>query len=231
MRIPYVFAVVGLLVAGAGSASAQQNLTLEFKNGLVSLSAQNVAISQILAEWARRGRTTIVNGERVPGPAVTLELQDVTEQQALEVLLRGVSGYLVAARDSALSGASTYDRIYILPTSSRPSSAAQVTPQPQQSFQAIQEDDDDIPVAPGTRGLNPPGARRLPANAGQPGNQPGVAARPPVPIDPNDEPEELETRPPTTPSTNNPFMGTIPGSSRPGVVTPGPPAGNRQQQQ
>jgi hypothetical protein len=231
MRISHVFAVVGLLVAGTGSASAQQNLRLEFKNGLVSLSAQNVSISQILAEWSRRGRTTIVNGERVPGPAVTLELQDVSEQQALEVLLRGVSGYLVAARDSALTGASAYDRIYILPTSSRPSTAAaQAPPPPQQAFQAIQEDDDVVAPTPGNRGLNPPAAR-LPRDAGQPGVQPGVAARPPVPLDPNEEPEEPEPRPATGPTTNNPFMGTIPGSSRPGVVTPGPPAGNRPREQ
>ena len=63
-------------------------------------------MSQILAEWSRRGRTTIVNGERVPGPPVTLELQNVSEQQALDIVLRGVSGYLVAARETAISGAS-----------------------------------------------------------------------------------------------------------------------------
>ena len=48
-------------------------------------------------EAARR----IVNGERVAGPAVTLELQDVSERQALDVLLRGVSGYIVAPRETA----------------------------------------------------------------------------------------------------------------------------------
>ena len=70
---------------------------LNSRTASVRLNAQNVPVSQILAEWARRGRTTIVNGERVPGPPVTLELQDVPEQQALDIVLRSVSGYLVAA--------------------------------------------------------------------------------------------------------------------------------------
>src|SRR5262245_65555262 len=117
MKTLHALAVVALLGAGATSAEAQ--VSLEFQNGKVQLSAQNVSVSQILAEWARRGRTTIVNGERVPGPPVTLELQDVSEQQALDTLLRSASGYLVAAREATVDGASSFDRIYILPTSSR----------------------------------------------------------------------------------------------------------------
>ena len=88
-----------------------------------------------------RGGTTIVNGERVPGPPVTLELQDVSEQQALDIVLRGVSGYLVAPRETAVAGASAFDRIFILPTSSRPTNASAL-PQPpqQQALQQIQDD-------------------------------------------------------------------------------------------
>ena len=126
MKMFHVLAVVALLAAGAASAAAQ-GVTLEFADGgKVRLTAQNVSVSHILAEWARRGRTTIVNGERVAGAPVTLELQNVSEQEALDILLRNVSGYLVAARETSVSGASTYDRIYILPTSSRPTTAAPV---------------------------------------------------------------------------------------------------------
>ena len=128
MKTFHVLAVVALLAAGATSAAAQ-GVTLEFQaDGKVRLVAQNVSVSQILAEWSRRGRTTIVNGERVPGPPVTLELQNVSEQEALDIVLRNVSGYLVAARETAISGASAFDRIYILPTSSRPTTAAPVSP-------------------------------------------------------------------------------------------------------
>jgi hypothetical protein len=211
MKKLYMLAVVALLCAGASSAAAQ-GVTLEFQDGKVRLNAQNVSVSQILAEWSRRGRTTIVNGERVPGPAVTLELQDVPEQQALDIVLRSVSGYLVAARESAVAGASSFDRIYILPTSSRPTNAAPIAPQ--QALQVQDDIDDDEPLpAAGPRGPNTPGTR-LPREVNQPGN--GV--RPPVALD-DDDRVEPENRP--APGPSNPF-GVAPGTARPGVISPGP---------
>jgi hypothetical protein len=220
----FVLAVVALLAAGATSAAAQ-GVTLEFQDGgKVRLTAQNVSVSQILAEWARRGRTTIVNGERVPGPPVTLELQNVSEQEALDIVLRGVSGYLVAARETAVSGASSFDRIYILPTSSRPTTAAAVGPQqPPQPAVQVQDalDDDDPPPANGPRGPNTPPGGRLPREINQPTN----TVRPPVTVD-DDNRGEPENRPAPTPS--NPF-GVTPGSTRPGVITPAP-APNRPNQ-
>ena len=207
MRMFQLLGVVVLLGAGASSASAQ--VTLDFQDGKVRLQAQGVSVSQILAEWSRRGRTTIVNGERVPGPAVTLELQDVSEQSALDVLLRGVSGYLVAPREAAIDGASALDRIYILPTSSRPTNAAPLPPQ-QQAVQQVQNDfdDDDPPLPAGARGVNP--GARLP---------PGVAARPGAAIEADQEPDQPENR--AAPPPSNPF-GVAPGTNRPGVITPGP---------
>jgi hypothetical protein len=211
MRMLYVLVVVAALAAGVSPAAAQVNL--EFQDGKVRLQAQSVSISQILAEWAKRGRTTIVNGERVPGPAVTLELQDVSEQQALEVVLRGVSGYLVAPRESMVAGASAYDRIYILPTSSRPTNASPLPPQQQQqqTLQQIQDDlDDDEPLPPGARGA------RLPRDIAPPGR----------PIEADDDDDQPENRTPPPPS--NPF-GVAPGTSRPGVITPGAPPVPRPQ--
>jgi hypothetical protein len=216
MRMLYALVVVASLTAGASSAKAQ--VTVEFQDGKVRLQAQSVSVSQILAEWARRGRTTIVNGERVPGPAVTLELQDVSEQQALDVVLRGVSGYLVAPRETAIAGASAFDRIYILPTSSRPTNASPLPPQQQQAVQPQIQDDfgDDNPPPAGARGVvNNPGAR-LPRDIVQPGAQPGVAGRlPALDDDGRNDPQN----PP--PAPNNPFA---PNTVRPGAVTPGTPS-------
>jgi hypothetical protein len=213
MKRLYVLAVVALSI-GARSAAAQ-GVTLEFEDGMVRLNAQNATVSQILSEWARRGRTTIVNGERVPGPPVTLELQDVSEQQALEVVLRGVSGYLVAARETAVAGTSSFDRIYIIPTSSRPTGAA---PPPQQALQVQDNfDDDDAPPAGPRAPVAAPGAR-LPRDVGPP-NAPG---RPPVTLD-DDPPNQPENRP--APAPSNPF-GVAPGTTRPGVVTPAAPSPN-----
>jgi len=208
MKKLHVLATVALLGAWTTSAAAQ-GLTLEFHDGKVRLSAQNVTTSQILAEWARLGKTTIVNGDRVPGPAVTLELQDVPEQQALDIVLRGVSGYLVAARETELAGASAFDRIYILPTSSRPTNAAPLAPPPQQALRI--EDDFEEEEEPGPRipGVGPGG--RLPRNVG-PNNIPGPAEV--QEVDPPIEPEDR-------PAPSNPF-GVAPGTPVPGVISPVP---------
>jgi hypothetical protein len=215
MKMFHVLAVVALLAAGAASAAAQ-GVTLEFQgSGKVRLVAQNVSVSQILAEWSSRGRTTIVNGERVPGPPVTLELQNVTEQEALDIVLRNVSGYLVAARETEISGASAFDRIYILPTSTRPTTAAPTSPAPQQALQVQDDSDDDEPQPNAPRGPNTPPGARLPREVNQPTN----TVRPPVTVD--DDRSEPENRP--APAPTNPF-GVAPGTARPGVVTPGTPS-------
>jgi hypothetical protein len=219
--------VLGVIVVlGAGASPAAAQVDLDFQNGNVRLKAQGVSVSQILSEWARRGRTTIVNGERVPGPAVTIELQDVPEQTALDVILRGVSGYLVAQRETAVNGASAFDRIYILPTSARPTNAAPLPPQ-QQVLQQVQDDFDDDELPPGPRGIVNPGnpGARLPREIA-----PGIAARPGAPFE-QDEPEPPEDRP-TPPTPGNPF-GVTPGAAptRPGTISPGPATPRDRQQQ
>ena len=49
--------------------------------------AKDATVRQILAEWARVGQTKIVNVERIPGGPLTLELNNVPEAQALDILL------------------------------------------------------------------------------------------------------------------------------------------------
>lgn len=109
---------VALLPARADA----QNLKLQIQDGRVTLEAQNVPVRQILAEWARVGGAKIVNGEKVAGAPLTLQLQAMPERQALDIILRGVSGYMLAARQVG-TGVSAFDRIMILPTSSAPRNA------------------------------------------------------------------------------------------------------------
>ena len=90
----------------------------------MTLSAQNAPIRAILQEWARLGGATIVNGDRVAGPPVTLELTGVPERQALDIVLRSVAGYIVAPRPAGSQGVSAFDRIMILPTSVAPRAPA-----------------------------------------------------------------------------------------------------------
>ena len=109
--------LLAVLAARRGRPAA---VTLQFNDGQVTLSAQNAPVRAILAEWARLGGATIVNGDRVAGPPVTLELTGVPERQALDVVLRSVAGYMVAPRRAGSQGASAFDRIMILPTSTAP---------------------------------------------------------------------------------------------------------------
>ena len=126
-RLAVLAAAAALLVCWTATpAHAQVNL--RFHDGMVTLTAQNAPLRAILAEWARQGGATIVNGERVTGPPLTLELNSIPERQALEILLRNVSGYMLAPRAASVPGVSVFDRILILPTSSAPRNAA--APQP-----------------------------------------------------------------------------------------------------
>jgi hypothetical protein len=116
MRTLIFTAALAVSALIASTASADVRLTIN--NGRVTLSAQNATVGQILAEWARVGRTKIVNAERIAGGPLTLELANVPEREALQVLLRSVSGYVAAPRAETIANASQFDRILVMPTSS-----------------------------------------------------------------------------------------------------------------
>lgn len=120
-------AVLGL--AFSAPASAQQ-LTLTFREGRVTLDAAGVPVRTILSEWGRLGGTKVVGAERITGAPLTIHLENVTEAQALEVVLRNVAGYLAAPRRAESVGASVYDRILVMPTSAAAASAAASTSRP-----------------------------------------------------------------------------------------------------
>jgi hypothetical protein len=198
-----------------------QGVKLRFHEGLVTLSTQNAPLRAILAEWARLGGATIVNGDRVAGSPLTLELNAVPERQALDILLRSVSGYMAAPRAAAGSGVAVYDRILILPTSNAPR-----TPQPQPGFQAQRPNMAPPQVAPPPIVDNEPTDDDLPENPLA--RMPGFPGRPPFPVptptgvpgvDPPDTPEQAP--PPQIPG--NPFGIPAGASARPGIIPPAPP--------
>ena len=77
-------------VALATTASAGE-LTVKIVDGKATVIAKDVPVRQILAEWARVGDTKMVNGERIPGGPISLELIDVPEKDALDILLRSAA--------------------------------------------------------------------------------------------------------------------------------------------
>jgi hypothetical protein len=143
--------MVYAIAVPAGTAEAG-DLNLTIANGRVTLIAHDVTIRQILDEWERVGQTRIVNGDKLLGAPITIELRDVPEAKALETILRSAAGYLVALRAAGSVGASNYDRILILPTSRAPVVAAapaaapfnRPTPPPQ--TMPVENDDEPAPA-------------------------------------------------------------------------------------
>jgi hypothetical protein len=112
--------VVWLLVAGAWLASpaiVAAQVDLKIVDGRVWLVATNATVAQILNEWTRIGGTQVVNAERVPGAPLTLELSDVSEQEALDVVLQSAAGFMAVRRAAPVIAMSSFDRILILPVS------------------------------------------------------------------------------------------------------------------
>lgn len=219
-----LFGVAAWLLA-ISTASADVQLTMQ--SGRVSLVAKDATVRQILTEWARVGQTKIVNVERVPGVPVTLELVNVPEAQALEVLLRSLSGYITAPRPVDAANLSRFDRIIIMPTlaAARPATAS--TPAPavfQQGSQfnlqplADDEGDDERPASAAV-GSNRQGFTAYP--------QPRVLNPETVPVSQPGMPTSVATPQmpaPTAPATY-PGAPAAPygGVSVPGMVAPPPP--------
>ena len=114
----------------AVSAGAQENVTIQFSEGRVTLSAQNVPLSRILEEWGRVGGTRILKVTNLAGPPVTVQFTGMPEPQAISVLLEGVAGYILSRRPEALAGTSSFEQILIVPTSSAVAEPTGGTPQP-----------------------------------------------------------------------------------------------------
>jgi len=225
MKAPYAVAVA--LAGWALVASpARADVTLTMNNGRVTLVAKDATVRQILTEWARVGQTKIVNLERIPGGPVSIELSNVPEAQALDVLLRSVAGYVAAPRPVDAANLSHFDRIVVMPTSSAPRPTSSATPappafaQPQPSQQAPDPEED-----------TPPGSNNPPfgPNRGPIFNTP---QQPPV-VNPQTGPPPAAGQPAAaTPASGQPAApGIFPrspaspsgsGVSVPGMIVPSP---------
>src|SRR5215467_13643497 len=148
-----VVAGLTLLASVAMAPAASADVQLSIHDGRVTIVAKDATVRQILTEWARVGRTKIINVERIPGGPVTLELKDVPEMEALDVLLRSLSGYMAAPRAAAAADASQFDAIVVMPTTAPPPSRtmASVPPAPftPPSGFPPSVDDDQGPPQPG----------------------------------------------------------------------------------
>jgi hypothetical protein len=222
--IPGLLLAAVLVVAPAAPAAAQ-DLQLSMRDGRVTLIANNVPVSRILAEWARVGQATVLNGEKLTGPPLTLHFENQPERDVLEVLLRSAAGYIVAPRQVSMADAAVFDRILIMPTSRAPAVSAAPPPQfrapptpPVQIQPAVDDEPPNDPVMP--PGAMPPGA--MPPGAMPPGVMPPGAMPPGAMPNPNMPNPNVPTTQPV------PGMPSVPATQpRPGmpVPTPGGPGG------
>lgn len=212
-----------LMVLAASTASAEVQLSI--RDGRVTLVATNATVRQILAEWARVGQTKIVNVERIPGGPLTLQLTNMPEQEALDILLAAVTGYMAAPRPVAVANLSYYDRILVLPTAAvaRVPVASPATPVAQRPpvFQPPPDADDDQPSVVQPRGplfptfqLTQPPTPQLGGVSATPG-----AVAPPAPFVIDQQRSVTGGVPAVVPGPGQPVV--YPGASTAGTPRPG----------
>jgi hypothetical protein len=209
MRALLIAAVVALGFAPQAPGQAQEpaqapapqgpkvKITFE-ADGFVTLIANGATLREILTEWSRQGGSTFVNSERLTGGPQTLRYEHQSETVVMSSILRQASGFVLGPRREGTLGASSFEVVYILPTSN-PSGGGFVSqptmPQPQQQISTQGAPDDEI--AP-VQGRGAPGPQ--PVQAPPPSNDyrpavPSVA----VPI--VAQPPTTTTTPPATSTT------------------------------
>jgi hypothetical protein len=164
MRLVLIAAVVALSFTPQtpGSAQAQApagprvQITFE-PGGLVSLVSNGATLREVLAEWTRQGGSTFVNSERLAQTPLILQFSHQPERDVMASLLRPAAGYLLGPRRAGSIGASSFEVVYILPTSNPSMSGnnfSQPVPYQQQQFSTAGAPDDEL--APVGRGAPPP---------------------------------------------------------------------------
>ncbi len=233
-----------VLISGCATLAAAGDLKLTLNNGRATLIAQDVPLRQILDEWARVGKTTIVNGDKLAGPPLTLQLIDRPEREVLDLLLRSASGYIVAQREVSVPGASVFDKVMVLPVSRGPvgvTTNAPPTPFNNRPMGMMPQNppinvDDDMPIEqpqvlpPGVvvpNGPMPNPAVQVAPNQQAPVTAPRPGFLPPPPaVQPNpyaQPPAGVQPMPPGSPVPG--ILSPTPGGVTPIVRPPGGPGG------
>jgi hypothetical protein len=196
-------ALMAAVAGGVSVPASAGELKLTMRDGRVTLIADNVPLREILQEWSRIGQTKIVNGDKLNGPAVTMQIVNAPERDVLDILLRSAAGYIAAPRPATVAGTALYDRITIMATSRPPAATATASvPTFQRPPQPVDDGDEPINVTmppqqapPNPATMQFPGQfpqfpnglpQNMPVTATQPGPltspRPGALPAPAMPI-------------------------------------------------
>jgi hypothetical protein len=198
MRLALIVAVVAVgftpQIPGLAQAPAGPKVQITFETGgTVTLKATDASAREILAEWARLGGSTFVGAERLMGSPMTLEFNRQPERDVIASILRQASGYVIGPRRAGTIGASSFEVVYILATSTATTSGFTPAPpvQYQQQYPTPGAPDDELPPvqgrgAPGPQQAPPPNAPPAPGPGEYRPSTPGVSgvAVPVVPVVP-----------------------------------------------
>src|SRR5258706_5008993 len=110
-RVAMLLGSTALVFLPVATLHASSSVTIH--DGLATIIAKDASAAEILAEWGRAGGTTIVNAEKLTSTRLTIELRDVPEKQALDVVLRSAGGYLAVERSTLPQLGPRYDCIFI----------------------------------------------------------------------------------------------------------------------
>jgi glycosyltransferase involved in cell wall biosynthesis len=109
--------MAAVIVSSGAIEGAAARLQITFADGHVSLSAHGVTVQQVLREWERVGRTQVDHPEAVPATLLDIDLNNVSEEEALGVLLRSAGGFMVMPASEPGETTSHLGRIVIVPPS------------------------------------------------------------------------------------------------------------------
>lgn len=216
------------IVAIAPAPLRADTVQLSLRDGRLTLVAIDTTAARIFEAWSRIGGVQVLNAERMPATPLTLTIQDVPEEQALDTLLRAVTGYMARRRTTPADGTSIFDRIIILPTLAGTRPATTAAPAPLAPGRVATP-----PASPATFPQGP-GVGRLIGPDGQPMDD-DQADAPPAPFNGGDMPQPGPRPPaqprvvPAPPPPSQPPASAAPpqGTAQPGVSSaPGVPQGS-----
>ena len=120
-RLFRTLVALSIAVLPAATDASAQTLSLDVRDGLVSLDARNVPVRDVLRKWADETGATLVNLDKLQGGTISLQLSSVPEREALRTILRGLSGYVIMAKpEPGGDAASLVDRIVFVASGTAP---------------------------------------------------------------------------------------------------------------